>query len=116
MSPRKTVVERYIEGFRHTNHAQILSCLTEDVVWVLHGYKTLQGKKAFDAEIENDAFEGSPTITLERFIEEGDCVAVTGSGSVSKKGGEFMKFVFSEVFTFAGDLVSRLETYHVWTK
>jgi hypothetical protein len=38
----------------------ILSCLTDDVVWVLHGDKTLAGKAAFDAEIENEAFEGSP--------------------------------------------------------
>jgi hypothetical protein len=27
-----------------------------------------------------------------------------------------VSFAFSEVFTFAGDLVSRLDTYHVWTK
>jgi ketosteroid isomerase-like protein len=116
MSPRKAVVQKYIEGFRRTDHAQILSCLTDEIVWVLHGYKTLRGKQAFDAEIENDAFEGSPTINLERLIEEGDSVAVTGNGSVRKKGGEVMKFAFSEVFTFTGDFVSRLDTYHVWTK
>jgi ketosteroid isomerase-like protein len=116
MSTRKAIVERYIEGFRRTDHAQILSCLTDDVVWVLHGYKTLQGKQAFDGEIENEAFEGSPSIKLERLIEEGDCVAVTGNGTATKKGGEKVSFAFSEVFTFAGDLVSRLDTYHVWTK
>jgi uncharacterized protein len=114
MSSRKAIVEKYIDGFRRTDHAQILSCLTDDVLWVLHGYKTLHGKQAFDAEIEHAAFEGSPKIHLERLIEEGDSVAVTGNGSVATKGGDVMKFVFSEVFTFAGDLVSRLETYHVW--
>lgn len=116
MSSRKAIVEKYIEGFRRTDHAQILSCLTDEVVWVLHGYKTLRGKQEFDAAIENDAFEGSPMINLERLIEEGNSVAVTGGGSVAKKGGEVMKFAFSEVFTFSGDLVSRLDTYHVWTK
>jgi uncharacterized protein len=113
-SKRKAVVEKYIDGFRRTDHAQILSCLTDDVVWVLHGYKTLRGKQAFDAEIDNDAFEGSPKINLERLIEEGHSVAVTGNGSVAKKGGDVMKFAFSEIFTFTDDLVSRLETYHVW--
>jgi ketosteroid isomerase-like protein len=49
MSSRKDVVEAYIEGFRRSDRARILSCLTDDVVWVLHGYKTLQGKEAFDA-------------------------------------------------------------------
>jgi ketosteroid isomerase-like protein len=114
MSGRKAVVEKYIEGFRRSDHAQILSCLTDDIVWELYGYKTLQGKNAFDAEIENEGFEGSPTIIIDRLIEEGDSVVAIGGGSVAKKGGEKMKFVFSEVFTFTGDSVSRLETYHVW--
>jgi ketosteroid isomerase-like protein len=114
MSTRKSIVEKYIEGFNRTDHAQILSCLTDDVVWALHGYKTLQGKEAFDAEIENEGFEGSPTIILDRLIEEGDTVVATGRGSVAEEGGNRREFVFSEVFRFNGDAVSRLDTYHVW--
>ena len=115
MSPRKQVIERYIDGFRRTDHAQILSCLTDDIVWELHGHKTVRGRAAFDAEIENDFFEGQPTLEIFRMIEEGDAVAVTGGGRVRQKGGEVLGFVFSEVFHFAGNLVNRLETYHVWT-
>jgi ketosteroid isomerase-like protein len=114
MSPHKAIVNKYIDGFRRSDHAQILSCLSDDILWQLHGYKTLRGKSAFDAEIENDAFEGSPTITLDQIIEEGFTVVATGSGSVAKRSGERMKFVFSEVFTFAGDSISRLDTYHIW--
>jgi ketosteroid isomerase-like protein len=114
VSTRKRIVERYIDGFRRTDHAQILSCLTDDVVWELHGYKTLRGKHAFDSEIESDDFEGGPELTIDRLIEEGDTVACTGGGSVPEKGGDRRDFVFCEVFTFAGDAVSRLDTYHVW--
>ncbi len=114
MSAHKAVIERYIEGFRRTNHAQILSCLTDDIVWELHGHKTVRGKAAFDAEIDNDFFEGEPTLDIHRMIEEGDAVAVTGGGSVTRKGGEKIRFAFSEVFHFAGNLVQRLETWHVW--
>lgn len=113
MSARKDIVERYIEGFRHSDHAHILSCLTDDVVWELHGYKTLQGRDAFDAEIENDAFVGSPTLTIGRLIEEGDSVVAVGAGSVAKKGGGNLEFVFCDVFTFTGDAISRLDTYQV---
>jgi len=67
------------------DHAQILSCLTGDIVWVLHGYKTLRGKQALGAEIENDAFEGSPTINLERLVEEGDSVAMTEMAALRRK-------------------------------
>jgi ketosteroid isomerase-like protein len=114
VSVRKQLVEKYIDGFRRSDHARILSCLTDDVVWALHGYKTLQGKDAFDAEIENEGFEGSPTITIDRLIEEGDTVVATGSGSVVQKDGAPRKFVFCEVFSFVGEAVSRLDTYHVW--
>lgn len=114
MSTRKRTVEKYIDGFRRSDHAQILSCLAEDVVWALHGYKTIEGRDAFDAEIENDAFEDGPTITIDRLIEEGDTVAATGSGNVSEKGGKIREFVFCEVFSFAGDVVRRLDTYHIW--
>jgi uncharacterized protein len=114
MSTRKSVVERYIDGFRRTDHAEILSCLTDDVVWNLHGYQTVQGKHAFDAEIENDGFEGSPTLELDRLIEEGDTVVATGGGSATQKGGRRLEFVFCEVFSFRGHLVGQLDTYHVW--
>jgi len=96
-------------------NAQILSCLTYDVVWDLYGCKTLQGKDAFDAEIENDAFEDSPTLTIDRLIEEeeGDSVVVVGGGSVAREGGGRLEFVFCDVFTFTGDAISHLETYQV---
>ena len=69
---------------------------------------------AFHAEIDTDFFEGEPTLGIYQMIEEGDAVAVTGGGKVSKKGGEQAWFVFSEVFHFSGQLISRLETYHIW--
>ena len=47
MSQQKAVVEKYTDGFRRGDLAQILSCLTDDVVWALHGAKTLVGKEAF---------------------------------------------------------------------
>jgi uncharacterized protein len=112
-SARKTVVETYIEGFRRMDHDMILSCLTDDVLWELHGYTTIKGKAAFDAEIDNDAFEGRPTLFIDRLIEEGDAVVALGGGSARMKTGETLRFVFSDVFTFTGDLISRLETYQV---
>lgn len=111
---RKRIVEEYIDGFRRSDHTQILSCLTDGVVWALHGYKTLEGKDAFDAEIENEGFEGSPLLRIDRLIEDGDTVVCTGGGSTVETGRGRREFVFCEVFTFTGDAVSRLDTYDVW--
>ena len=113
MTTRKAVVDRYIEGFRRTDHDLILSCLTDDVSWEMPGYFELHGKSAFDNEIENDAFEGSPTLTIDRMIEEGDAVVAIGAVRAAKKDGTTLEAVFCDVFTFVGDKIDRLETYQV---
>src|SRR3954466_2457303 len=107
VTQQKAVVEKYTDGFRRGDLAQILSCLTDDVVWALHGAKTLVGKDAFAAEADN-AGGPIPELTLDRMVEEGDTVAVIGHG------GDPNDFVYSEVFTFTGGLVSRLDTFHIW--
>ena len=112
MSAQKAIVEKYTDGFRTGDLAKILGCLTDDVVWALHGAKTLVGKDAFAAEADN-AGGPLPQLTLDRLIEEGDTVAVIGHGSVTP-GDDSVDFVYSEVFTFTDGLISRLDTFHIW--
>jgi uncharacterized protein len=111
VSPHKDVVETYFEGFRRSDHERILACLTDDVVWDLPGYAHRAGKDAFDQEIENDEFVGSPTLTVDRLIEEGDAVVAIGNGETTHKSGELRRFVFCDVFTFTGDKICRVESY-----
>ena len=113
MSARKDVVETYFEGFRRSNHEQILACLTDDVIWDLPGHTHLTGKDAFDQEIENDEFVGSPTLDVDRLIEEADTVVAIGNGTGLHKSGQRHRFGFCTVFTFDGDKVRRVESYIV---
>jgi len=113
MSERKQLVERYIEGFRRSDHAMVLACLTEDVVWDLPGFRYLVGKEAFDGEIENPEFEGSPTLHLDRLVEEGDTVVAVGTGEGRRRTGERHRFAYCDVFTFRGDLVAEVASYLV---
>jgi ketosteroid isomerase-like protein len=82
-------------------------------VWVVHGYRTLHGKETFDAEIENDTAVGSPVLNVDRLIEEGDTVVAVGNGAMTLKDGGTVPFVFTEVFTFQSDRITRLETFHI---
>ena len=113
MSVRKLIVERYFDGFRKGDHEQILGCLTDDVVWDLPGYRHLTGKEAFDAEIENENFVGSPSLTLDRLVEEGDVVVAIGEGQATRADGVVFRFAYSDVFTFDGDAICRVESYLV---
>lgn len=116
VSPRKHVVETYFEGFRGSDHERILACLTDDVVWDLAGRAHLVGKDALDREIENDAFVGSPVLIVDRLIEEAGTVVAVGSGEATHTSGELHRLAFCDVFTFAGDAISRVESYVVPAK
>ncbi len=113
MSEHKRVVERYFEGFRRSDHAQVLGCLSDDVVWDLPGYRHLAGKAAFDDEVENDEFVGSPTLTVDRLVEEADTVVAIGKGETTHKSGNVRRFAFADVFTFRADQIVRVESYLV---
>ncbi|MGH8859610.1 MAG: nuclear transport factor 2 family protein, partial [Polaromonas sp.] len=111
MTENKKTVERYIDGFSKSDHEQILSCLTDDVEWEMPGAFHLVGKDAFDNEIENDAFVGSPTITITRMVEENDVVIAEGAVRAKKKEGGFLSAVFCDVFAMKNGKIQRLTTY-----
>ena len=113
MPAHKDAVDAYFEGFRRSDHAAILGLLTDDVVWDLPGHRHLQGKEAFDSEIENEAFVGSPTLVVDRVVEEGDTVVAIGTGEGTFRAGGTLRFAYCDVFTFRGAAIARVESYLV---
>jgi ketosteroid isomerase-like protein len=113
MSRNKGTVEKYIDGFNKSDHQQILSCLTDDIEWLMPGAFHLRGKEAFDQEIENDAFTGSPTVTITRMTEENDVVIAEGTVRVEWKHGGFLNAVFCDAFEMENGKIKRLVTYQV---
>jgi ketosteroid isomerase-like protein len=111
MTENKRTVERYIDGFNKSDHGQILSCLTEDVEWDMPGAFHLVGKRAFDKEIENDAFVGRPHVTITRMVEEDDVVVAEGQVRAKKKDGGLLNAVFCDVFVMTDTRIKRLTTY-----
>jgi len=111
MTENKKTVERYLDGFSKSDHEQILSCLTEDVEWEMPGAFHHVGKRAFDKEIENDAFVGRPTITTTRMVEENDVVVAEGQVRAKRKDGSVLNAVFCDVFAMTNARIKRLTTY-----
>ncbi len=109
----KQAVEAYFEGFRRSDHAMILALLTEDVIWNLPGFRHLEGKAAFDGEIENPAFEGSPRLAIDRLVQEGETVVAIGTGEGRHREAGPFRFAYCDVFTFRGNLIARVESYVV---
>ncbi len=111
MTDNKKTIERYIDGFNKTDHEQILSCLTDDIVWDMPGFFHHVGKEAFDKEIENDAFEGTPVIVITRMTEEENVVIAEGSVQTKKKGGDVLNLVFCDVFEMNNGKIKKLIGY-----
>lgn len=109
----RATVERYLDGFRSSDHEAILACLTGDVVWHIHGHRTTHGKAEFDTEIENPAFEGSPELSVDRTIESDDVVVVTGRGTGRHRELGSFRFAYNDLFTFRDGLIAQIDSYVV---
>ena len=111
MSKNKKTVETYIDGFRRSDHEQVLSCLTDDIEWDIPGMFHAVGKEEFDKEIENEAFVGSPTLTITRMTEENDVVIAEGTVRATKREGGFLNAVFCDAFTMRDGKIKHLISY-----
>jgi ketosteroid isomerase-like protein len=98
MSRNKQTVETYLDGFRRNDHAQILSCLTDDIQWTVFGGFRLTGKEAYDNAIVGPGFVPPPQLEVVRMVEEGDVVMAELTGSVKRDTGETMRMSMAEVF------------------
>ena len=79
MTQNQDTVLRYMDGFRKTDREQILSCLTDDVVWKIPGAFETKGKTAFSGHIVDEGFKGRPDISIARLIEGEDVVVAEGT-------------------------------------
>ena len=114
MSTQEEQARHYMDGFRRSDHQAILACLTDDVVWRIHGARTTRGKAEFDAEIGAPGFEGSPDLSIERLISSGDTTVITGSGhSTHQSVVGPIHFNYCDVLTFRDGLISEVDSYLV---
>ena len=116
MTPNKRTIEAYMDGFRRTDRPQILSCLTDDVEWVIPGAFHVRGKDDFATHIVDDGFAGQPEITVSRMIEEDNVVVAEGSVRAPKQDGTLLNVVFCDVFDMRDGRIRRLVSYLMETK
>ena len=100
-----------MDAFGRTDHAAILSCLTDDVEWVVPGAFHAKGKEAFDKEIEGEGFVGSPAIQVTRLIEEEEVVVAEGRVRAVRKEGGTLEMVFCDVFLMRNAKIRHLTSY-----
>lgn len=98
MSVNTETVDRYLEGFRVNDHAQILSCLTEDIDWTVFGLHRLRGKPAYDDAIEGPGWVEPPHLEVVRMVEQDDVVMAELYGTVRDESGTVNRMSMAELF------------------
>jgi ketosteroid isomerase-like protein len=116
MSRNKETVERYLDGFRNNDHAQILSCLTDDIQWTVFGAFRLAGKQAYDDAIEGPGFVAPPRLDVVRMVEQDDVVMAELTGSVARDTGEVMRMSMAEVFVMRDGLIAERRAWVIELK
>jgi len=111
MSENKKTVREYMDAFRISDHDRILACLTDDIIWEMPGIYQHVGKEAFDKEIENENFVGSPTIQIIKMIEENNIVIAEGAVQGAMKNGGILDAVFCDVFEMENSKIKKLTSY-----
>ena len=111
----KKTVETYMDAFRHSDHARVLACLSDDVEWEIPGAFRIHGKEAFDQHIEGENFVGRPEITVTRLTEENDVVVAEGTVRTQLKDGPILHLAFCDVFEMRDGKIRRLISYLVET-
>lgn len=111
MTLNKQTLKEYMAAFRVSDHARVLACLAYDVVWKMPGIYEHVGKEAFDKEIENDNFIGSPTIQIIKLVEENDIVIAEGAVQGKMKNGNMLDAVFCNVFEMENGKIKKLTSY-----
>ena len=110
-SPNQKTVDTYMEAFRHTDRARILSCLTDDVEWQIPGAFHIKGKKAFDEHIVDESFVPNPAITVTRMTEADDVVVAEGFVRTQRTDGTVLHLAFCDVFEMEKGKIRRLTSY-----
>ncbi|WP_033344144.1 nuclear transport factor 2 family protein [Catenuloplanes japonicus] len=105
MSTNRKTVETYLDGFRRNDHAQILSCLTEDIEWTVFGHFHLKGKAAYDEAIEGPGWLGPPQLDVVRMVEQDDTVMAELRGVVPTPDGT-ATLSMAEVFVMRDGLIA----------
>src|SRR5262245_56243522 len=111
MTDNSATVQAYMEGFRNSDRLKILSCLTDDVEWVIPGVFQVHGKEEFGKHIVDERFVRRPAIEVTRMTEQHDVVVAEGAVRTQRTDGSIVRLAFCDVFEMQGHRIRRLTSY-----
>jgi len=109
----REIVEKINNAFLAGSTEGFLEHCSEDVVWVMEGEKTTEGKSAIREWMSQMEGSEPPKFSVKKMIAGGDSVACFGEMSMDQPPGAAGTYSYCDVYEFAGGKVAELRSFVV---
>lgn len=97
------------------DHEGFLSFCTSDTEWTFVGDQVLKGKQAV-REYMAAAYIVPPIVTVDRFIEEGDHLTVTGEITLADKNGNATQYAYCDIWRIENGKLAAVRAFVIEIK
>ena len=114
----KQLLQHLFTELERGNFQPLLDALSDDIEWTIPGStkfsKTYRGKQVFISELVGPLMSqiaGNLTVAAQRFIADGDYVAVEFRGHSTTKAGMPYNNTYCAVFRLSGNKIQQVTEY-----
>lgn len=105
-----TILQTANEFVAKGDYESFLAYCTADTKWVFVGDRVLHGIEEVRAYMK-EFYHEPPVFKLEKSIEEGNFVMVTGEIMLKNKAGEYEKFDYCDIWRFEDGKMAELKAF-----
>ena len=110
-----TILHKANEFVKKGNYESFLVYCTQDTKWVFVGERTLEGRDKVRAYMKEFYLE-PPVFTVEKTIEDGNYVTVTGEITLKAANGAYNHYDYCDVWRFENGKIAELKAFVIEKK
>lgn len=110
-----TILHKANEFVKNGDYESFLAYCTPNTKWVFVGERILNGKEEVRAYMKEFYLE-PPVFSVEKAIEEGNFVMVTGEIQLKNKAGKYEHFDYCDIWRFEDGKIAELKAFVIEKK
>ena len=108
MSDTDKFLRKFNQALASNDLEFIEKSITEDIIWVIVGQKTVKGKENFMNELRAMNGEKGFEMTIDNIIIHGSSAAVDGTIQTSRKSRKPLNYAFCDIYAISGFKSSKI--------
>jgi len=109
------ILHKANEFVKNGDYKSFLAYCTSNTKWVFVGERVLNGKEEVRAYMKEFYLE-PPIFSVEKAIEEGNFVMVTGEIRLKNKAGKYEHFDYCDIWRFEDGMIAELKAFVIEKK